>query len=102
VTGGSRDALVTRREPVTATPRRSLGVEHFGHAGTMRDLYRSFGIDREAILAMIAAQSAGPPLRMVGGGPMLLSLRASATELTRPNNVLADHDHANAQFRSNG
>ncbi len=45
-----------------------LGVEHFGQTGTVRDLYRHFGIDRDAILAMINALSAGKPLRVVSGG----------------------------------
>jgi pyruvate dehydrogenase E1 component len=43
-----------------------LGVEHFGQTGTARDLYRQFGIDRNAILAMITALSPGRPLRVVG------------------------------------
>ena len=44
-----------------------LGVEHFGQTGTVRDLYRHFGIDRDAILAIIDALSPGRPLRLVGG-----------------------------------
>ena len=42
-----------------------LGVEHFGQTGSVRDLYRHFGIDRDAILAMIEALSPGRPLRLV-------------------------------------
>ncbi|MFO1090642.1 MAG: hypothetical protein U1E46_13810 [Hyphomicrobiales bacterium] len=29
---------------------RSLGVEHFGQTGTLRELYRHYGIDAHAIL----------------------------------------------------
>src|SRR5690606_2391131 len=44
-----------------------LGVEHLGPTGTVRDLYRHFGIDRDALLAIIDALSPGRPLRLVGG-----------------------------------
>ena len=43
-----------------------LGVEHFGQTGTVADLYRHFGIDRNSILRVIAALVAGKPLRAVG------------------------------------
>jgi pyruvate dehydrogenase E1 component len=43
-----------------------LGVEHFGQTGTVQDLYRHFGIDRESILAMIQTLSPGRPLSAVG------------------------------------
>ena len=41
-----------------------LGVEHFGQTGTVRDLYRHFGIDRNSILRVVERLSAGRPLRM--------------------------------------
>lgn len=44
-----------------------LGVEHFGQTGTVTDLYRHFGIDRNSILRVIAAAAPGRPLRAVGG-----------------------------------
>ena len=33
---------------------RSLGVEHFGQTGTIKDLYRHFGIDAQGIIAAAA------------------------------------------------
>lgn len=44
-----------------------LGVEHFGQTGTVADLYRHFGIDRNSILRVIAGLAPGRPLRAVGG-----------------------------------
>jgi pyruvate dehydrogenase E1 component len=44
-----------------------LGVEHFGQTGTVADLYRHFGIDRNSILRVIAGLAPGRPLRTVGG-----------------------------------
>jgi pyruvate dehydrogenase E1 component len=43
-----------------------LGVEHFGQTGTVQDLYRHYGIDRDSILAMIQTLSPGRPLAAVG------------------------------------
>jgi pyruvate dehydrogenase E1 component len=42
-----------------------LGVEHFGQTGTVADLYRHFGIDRNAILSVVAGLARGKPLRAV-------------------------------------
>ncbi len=44
-----------------------LGVEHFGQTGTVADLYRHFGIDRNSILRVIAGLAPGRPLLAVGG-----------------------------------
>ena len=44
-----------------------LGVEHFGQAGSVGDLYRHFGIDRDSILRAVGTLSPGRPLRLVGG-----------------------------------
>ncbi len=44
-----------------------LGVEHFGQAGSVGDLYRHFGIDRDSILRAVGSLSPGRPLRLVGG-----------------------------------
>ena len=44
-----------------------LGVEHFGQTGTVADLYRHFGIDRNSILRVVAGLAPGRPLRAVGG-----------------------------------
>ena len=43
-----------------------LGVEHFGQAGTVSDLYRHFGIDRNSILRVVSGLAKGRPLRAVG------------------------------------
>jgi len=43
-----------------------LGVEHFGQTGTVADLYRHFGIDRNAIVKVVAGLAKGRPLRAVG------------------------------------
>ncbi len=43
-----------------------LGVEHFGQTGTVADLYRHFGIDRNSILKVVAGLTKGRPLRAVG------------------------------------
>lgn len=40
----------------------SLGVEHFGHSGTINDLYRHCKIDTRAILEAVQAASPGPRL----------------------------------------
>ena len=45
----------------------ALGVEHFGQTGTVADLYRHFGIDRNSILKVIMGLAPGRPLRAVGG-----------------------------------
>jgi pyruvate dehydrogenase E1 component len=44
-----------------------LGVEHFGQTGTVSDLYRHFGIDRNSILRVITGLAPGRPLRAVSG-----------------------------------
>jgi pyruvate dehydrogenase complex dehydrogenase (E1) component len=43
-----------------------LGVEHFGQTGTVGDLYRHFGVDRNSILKVIASLKKGRTLRAVG------------------------------------
>lgn len=40
----------------------TLGVEHFGQSGTIKDLYRHFRIDTQAILEAVQSASAGPRL----------------------------------------
>jgi pyruvate dehydrogenase E1 component len=42
---------------------RSLGVEHFGQTGSIRDLYRHYGIDAAAIVAAAEALTPGRPIR---------------------------------------
>ena len=42
---------------------RSLGVEHFGQTGTVRDLYRHFGIDAQGIIAAAEEIAPGRPIR---------------------------------------
>jgi pyruvate dehydrogenase E1 component len=42
---------------------RSLGVEHFGQTGTVRDLYRHFGIDANGIIAAAEMIAPGRPIR---------------------------------------
>jgi pyruvate dehydrogenase E1 component len=42
---------------------RSLGVEHFGQTGTIRDLYRHFGIDAQGIVAAAEMIAPGRPIR---------------------------------------
>lgn len=44
----------------------ALGVEHFGQTGTVADLYRHFGIDRNSIVKVVAGLTKGRPLRAVG------------------------------------
>ena len=44
----------------------ALGVEHFGQTGTVQDLYRHFGIDRNSILRVVDRLSQGRPLRIAG------------------------------------
>ena len=44
----------------------ALGVEHFGQTGTVQDLYRHFGIDRNSILQVIMGLAPGKPLRIAG------------------------------------
>ena len=46
----------------------SLGVEHFGQSGTVKDLYRHHGIDRGSIAAMAQAISPGRPIRLAAAG----------------------------------
>ncbi|MGE5159658.1 MAG: transketolase, partial [Gemmatimonas sp.] len=42
---------------------RPLGVEHFGQAGSIPDLYRHYGIDANAIVAAAATLTPGRPIR---------------------------------------
>ena len=42
---------------------RPLGVEHFGQAGTIADLYRHYGIDAQGIVRAAEATSGGKPIR---------------------------------------
>jgi pyruvate dehydrogenase E1 component len=42
---------------------RSLGVEHFGQTGTIKDLYRHFGIDVQGIIAAAGMIAPGRPIR---------------------------------------
>lgn len=42
---------------------RPLGVEHFGQTGSLADLYRSYGIDADAIVAAAQAIAPGRPIR---------------------------------------
>ena len=42
---------------------RSLGVEHFGQTGTVRDLYRHYGIDAQGIVAAAEMIAPGRPIR---------------------------------------
>jgi pyruvate dehydrogenase E1 component len=42
------------------------GVEHFGQTGTIGDLSRHFGIDRDTIVRAVAALTEGRPVRVVG------------------------------------
>jgi pyruvate dehydrogenase E1 component len=42
---------------------RSLGVEHFGQTGTVKDLYRHFGIDAQGIIAAAEMIAPGRPIR---------------------------------------
>lgn len=44
-------------------PVISLGVEHFGQTGTVRDLYRHHGIDTDAIVNAVRAVVSGRPIR---------------------------------------
>jgi pyruvate dehydrogenase E1 component len=41
----------------------ALGVEHFGQTGTIRDLYRHYGIDANAIIDAAEGLTAGAPVR---------------------------------------
>lgn len=43
------------------------GVEHFRQTGTVADLYRHSGIDRNPILKVLAGLKKGRPLRAAGG-----------------------------------
>ncbi|MDR3475388.1 MAG: transketolase [Devosia sp.] len=45
---------------------RSLGVDRFGQAGSLPELYREYGIDRAAIMAAAEAVAPGRPLRHAG------------------------------------
>ncbi len=42
---------------------RALGVEHFGQTGSLKDLYRHYGIDANAIVAAAQAIAPGRPIR---------------------------------------
>jgi pyruvate dehydrogenase E1 component len=42
---------------------RPLGVEHFGQTGEIRDLYRHYGIDANAIVAAAQSIAPGRPIR---------------------------------------
>lgn len=42
---------------------RSLGVEHFGQTGTIKELYRHFGIDAQGIIAAAGMIAPGRPMR---------------------------------------
>ncbi len=42
---------------------RALGVEHFGQTGSLAELYRHYGLDRESILRAAQSVSLGRPLR---------------------------------------
>ncbi|MGN6100108.1 MAG: transketolase-like TK C-terminal-containing protein [Devosia sp.] len=42
---------------------RSLGVEHFGQTGTIKDLYRHFGIDAQGIISAAEMIAPGRPMR---------------------------------------
>ena len=53
---------------VLGHPSASLGVEHFGQSGTVKDLYRHYGIDRGSIAAMAQAISPGRPIRLAAVG----------------------------------
>ena len=44
---------------------RSLGVEHFGQTGTLKELYRHYGIDAHSILRAASALSPGRPMRQI-------------------------------------
>jgi pyruvate dehydrogenase E1 component len=45
---------------------RSLGVDRFGQAGSLPELYREYGIDRSSIMAAAEAIAPGRPLRHAG------------------------------------
>lgn len=42
---------------------RAFGVEHFGQAGTIADLYRHYEIDAQGIMRAAQALSSGKPVR---------------------------------------
>jgi pyruvate dehydrogenase E1 component len=42
---------------------RSLGVEHFGQTGSIKELYRHYGIDAQGIVAAAAMIAPGRPIR---------------------------------------
>ncbi|PQO24112.1 transketolase [Rhodobacteraceae bacterium WD3A24] len=44
-----------------------LGVEHFGQTGSVPELYRHFGIDRNSIIRVVTGLAPGRPLRLTGG-----------------------------------
>jgi pyruvate dehydrogenase E1 component len=44
---------------VQRPPLLAHGVEHFGQTGTIRDLYRHFGIDRDALVRSAMSLTAG-------------------------------------------
>lgn len=49
---------------VTGHRTIALGVEHFGQAGTIGDLYRHFGIDAASIVDKVDGLTSGKPVRM--------------------------------------
>jgi pyruvate dehydrogenase E1 component len=44
---------------------RSLGVEHFGQTGSIRELYRYYGIDTNAIIAAVEVITSGKQIRFL-------------------------------------
>ena len=44
---------------------KSLGVEHFGQAGTVEELYRLYGLDANAIQHAAWSLAAGKPPRYI-------------------------------------
>jgi pyruvate dehydrogenase E1 component len=45
-----------------------LGVEHFGQTGTIADLYRHFGMDRDSIVETVLSLTDGRRLRELVAG----------------------------------
>ncbi|MEQ9691691.1 MAG: transketolase [Bauldia litoralis] len=50
---------------------RPLGIEHFGQAGTLQDLYRHYGIDANAIVAAAESVAPGRPIRHIAALPAM-------------------------------
>ena len=42
---------------------KALGVEHFGQSGNLKDLYRAYGLDSQAILSAVEEVSSGRRVR---------------------------------------